>query len=105
MPIQTEIWSSGVMNLTDFSICIAPNCQIAFFVYFRDFSSQSRILSFSEYLNAMLSVLVGGSNRGEDKNKEILVTVDDDLCKLRNCYVTQIKCQLNFVLFISRVDY
>ena len=41
------------------------------FMYFRHFSSQSYVLSFSEYLNVIPSVLVAGSERREDKNKEI----------------------------------
>ena len=53
-------------------------------MYFRHFSFQSHVLSFSEYLNAMPSVLVAGSERREDKYKEIYMTVEGTLYKLRN---------------------
>ena len=44
------------MDLTGFLICIAPNCQIAYSdscISDIIFSSQSHVLSFLEYLNAM----------------------------------------------------
>ena len=62
------------MDLTGFSICIAPNCQIAYSdscISDIIFSSQSHVLSFLEYLNAMPSVLEVGSEKREDQNKEI----------------------------------
>ena len=62
------------MNLTGFAICIAPNCQIAYSdSCISDISLPNRteVLSFSEYLNTMPSVLVAGSERREDKNIEI----------------------------------
>ena len=61
------------MNLTGFSICIITQLsdRIFRFMYYRHFSSQSHVLSCSEYLNAMPSVLVAGSEKREDKNKEM----------------------------------
>ena len=41
-------------------------------------------LSFSECLNSIPGVLVAGSERREDKSKEIKMAVEGDLCKLRN---------------------
>ena len=53
------------MNLTGFSIYIAQLPDRIFrFMYFRHFSSQSHVLSFSECLNAMTGVLVAEA-RGE----------------------------------------
>ena len=53
------------MNLTGFSIYIAQLADRIFrFMYFRHFSSQSHVLSFSECLNAMPGVLVAEA-RGE----------------------------------------
>ena len=40
------------------------------FVYFRDFSSQSHVLNFAEYLTVMPSVLVAGSERRKIKTKK-----------------------------------
>ena len=57
------------MNLTGFSTQLSD--RICRFMYFRHFSSQSHVLSFSECLNAMLGVFVAGSERRDDKNKEI----------------------------------
>ena len=70
------------MNLTDFSTQMSDH--IFRFMHFRHFSSQLHVLSFSECLNAMPGVLVAGSERRDDKNKEIYMTVKGDLCKLRN---------------------
>ena len=57
------------MNLTGFSTQLSNH--IFRFIYFRHFSSQSDVLSFSECLNAMPGVLVTGIKGREDKNKEI----------------------------------
>ena len=56
------------MNLTGFSIC-SPNYQVAYSdsLYISDIS----LPSFSDCLNAIPGVLVAGSERREDKNKEI----------------------------------
>ena len=63
------------MNLTGFSICIIAQLsdRIIQSRYFRHFSSQSHVysVSFSECLNTMPGVLVAGSERRDDKNKEI----------------------------------
>ena len=40
-------------------------------MYFRHFSSQLPVLSFAECLNAVRGGLVAGSERREDKDKEI----------------------------------
>ena len=82
-----ELDLGGVMNLTGFLICIVAQLsdRIFPFMYFRHFSSQSHVLSFSECLNTMPGVLVAGSKRMVDKNKEILImTVEGNYCKLRN---------------------
>ena len=68
-----------MMNLTGLSTQLSNR-----FMYFRHFSFQSHILSFSECLNAMLSVLVAGSERREDKNKETDMIIEGNVCKLRN---------------------
>ena len=61
------------MNLTGCLNCIAAQLsdRIFQFMCFRHFSSQSQVLSFSEYLNTIPSVLVAGSERREDNNKKI----------------------------------
>ena len=51
-------------------------------MYFRHFYSQLHVLSFSECLNAVPGVLVAGSERRDNKNKEIYMTVNGDLCSL-----------------------
>ena len=54
------------MNLTGFRFAQRPTVSSIFrFGYFRDFSSQSNVLSLSGYLNAMPSVLVTGSETEE----------------------------------------
>ena len=58
------------MNLTGFSTQLSDH--IFRFMYFRHFSSQLHVLSFSECLNVMPDVLVAGSERRDDKKKEIL---------------------------------
>ena len=57
------------MNLTGFSICIIAQVsdRIFRFMHFR----QSHVVSFSGFLDTMLGVLLVGSERREDKNKEI----------------------------------
>ena len=57
------------MNLTGFSTQLSDG--IFRFMYFRHFSSQSHVLSFSECLNLMPGVLVAESERRDDKNKDI----------------------------------
>ena len=49
--------------MTSFSICIIAQLseRIFRFMYFRNLSSQSHVLSFSEFLNSMPDVLVAGS--------------------------------------------
>ena len=85
--IQMEIWSRGRDEFDRFLDLHSAQLsdRIFQFMYFRHFSSQPQVLSFSEYLNAMpsvfASVLVAGR---EDKHTEIKMTVEGDLCKLRN---------------------
>ena len=40
------------------------------FMYFKHFSSQSHVVTFSECLNPMHSVVVAGNERREDKNNK-----------------------------------
>ena len=88
---------SSVMNLTGFSTQLSD--RLILFMYFRHFSSQSHVLSFSECLNVMPGVLVVGSERGDDKNKKI----KGDLCKLRNlsCHLVQISTEFDIIHFRS----
>ena len=68
------------MNLTGLSTQLS-DC-IFRFMYFRHFSFQSHVLGFSECLNVMPGVLVVESERRDDRNKELHMTVKGDLCKL-----------------------
>ena len=60
------------------------------------------VLDLSECLNAVLGVLVVGSERRDDKNKEIYA---NDVLKAlyancKTCHIAQVKCQLNYALII-----
>ena len=73
MQFQMEIWSRGrdeCGRFLDLHSGQLSDC-IFRFMYFRHFSSQSHVLSVSEYLNAISSVLVAVSERREDENREI----------------------------------
>ena len=60
------------MNLTGFSICIAPNCQIAYAdSCISDISLPSRSFELLRIPKRHAKCLVVGSERREDKNKEI----------------------------------
>ena len=80
------------MNVTGFSICIIVQLSDGMF-RFMYFSSQSHALSFSECLNAMT-----GSKGREDKNKEIKITVEGDLCKLLNLSRRQDQVSVEFCI-------
>ena len=51
----------------------------------------------------MLGVLVAGSERRDDKNKEICMTVEGNLCKLRNLsrHPVQISTEFGIIHFGS----
>ena len=57
-----------------------------------------------EWLNAMLSVLVAGSERREDNYKEYKLPLKPIYANWETCHAARIKFQLNFALFISRAD-
>ena len=73
MQIQTETWSGQRDELTSFLICVITqqSDHIIPIHEFQTFLFPVAFLSFSECLNAMPGVLVAGSERREDKNKEI----------------------------------
>ena len=89
------------MNLTGFLTQLSD--RIFQFMYFRDLSSQLHVLSFSECLNVMPGVLVAGSERRDDKNKEIYMTVKGDLRKLGNLsrHSVQISTEFGIIHFRS----
>ena len=66
------------MNLTGFLTQLSDRIFrfIYVHIFFRHFSSQSNVLSFSECLNKMPGVLVAGSERRDDKNKEIHIQIE-----------------------------
>ena len=74
-------------------------------MYFRHLSYQSHVLSFPECLNVIPGVLVVGSERRDDKHKEIYVTVKGDLRKLQNLSHHSVQISTEFGIIISGEDY